>query len=114
MVLNLSYLEEITGGDSEMVIEMLNLFIRDIPGHSKNMESFLADNKLEELRAEAHKVKPTLQYIGLTEVFEIVRTIELNIKNGENIEVIPELVNQFSAQVIEVLPLLEEKRAEFL
>lgn len=111
--IDLSYLEEITGGDNEMMLEMLDLFISDIPTHVQNIRSYANDGKLIEMGKEAHKVKPTMQYIGLGDMLELVKTLETYGKNEESDKDIDSLVSQLEIKTEEILPMLEEKKSLF-
>ena len=112
MIINISYLEEITGGDKEMILEMLDLFISDIPKHIEKIDEFLSSNQIIEVGREAHKLKPTLQYVGLIKMFEDIKQIEEIAKNGSGKEQLEELVSSLKLQKDVSVEALEEKRKE--
>lgn len=111
--IDLSYLEEITGGDNEMMLEMLDLFISDIPTHVQNIRTYASNGELVQMGKEAHKVKPTMQYIGLGDMLELVKTLEVYGKNEESDKDIDGLITQLEAKTEEILPMLEEKKTLF-
>lgn len=113
MKLDLSYLEDITAGDSEMMLEMLNLFIEDIPVQISNIEEFANSRSMAELGAEAHKLKPTTQYIGLSRMFELVKELEMIGKSEEYSEKITSLVEELKEEGTKAVPLLIEKKEDF-
>lgn len=112
MILNITYLEEITGGDKEMILEMLDLFISDIPTQIENIEGFFASDQLVEMSKEAHKLKPTLQYVGLIQMYEDIKKLEEIGKNGTGSELIPDLIKSLKQQKDLSVKALEEKRSE--
>lgn len=112
MIINLSYLEDITGGDRAMILEMLDLFIRDIPEHIKNIETFAANDQIDDLAREAHKFKPTLQYIGLTGMFEDIKQLEANAKSRDNLDSVGEIISRLKDASQKCLPALKKKREE--
>lgn len=112
MIINLSYLEEITGGDKAMILEMLDLFIRDIPGQVQKIHEFHNSSDLVAVGKEAHRLKPTLQYIGLTGMFEDIKAVEQIVKTNSNVDKLDELVKSLQEAVLECVPALKAKKAE--
>lgn len=110
--IDLSYLEEITGGDNEMILEMLDLFISDMPEHLNKIRVHAESKDVEELGKEAHKMKPTTQYVGLTEMYGLVSKLEKFGRDGNFDDSIPKLVLELDSLVNVAVPLLEEKREE--
>lgn len=114
MNIDLSYLEDITGGDKEMTIEMLDLFIEDIPTQVSKIHELAKDKELLKLGAESHKLKPTLQYVGLFNMYEVVKRLEELGKSGAFSDDIIELVNSLVEFSKEAVPLLVSKRMELV
>lgn len=112
--IDLSYLQEITGGDSEIMAEMVDLFLTETPKHLKNLKVLLANEQWVELGAEAHKLKPTLSYVGLTELNEKAQKIEYNGKKQENLDQVPGLIEAIEAGFHEVKDDLIHKKEELL
>ena len=112
MNIDLSYLVDITGGDNEMMIEMLDLFIEDIPEQISIIKTLASEKHLSKLGSETHKLKPTLQYVGLIEMFEIIKELEKLAKSGVYSEEIQSLSNKVSEYSEQAIPLLLQKREE--
>ncbi len=110
--LDLSYLEEVTGGNSEMIVEMLRLFVNDTPDQLSNIERNVKDGDWDAVRAEAHKLKPTFQYVGMDGTHLLVAEVETKARNREQIERIPELVDSIIQNFNDVLGSLESKIKE--
>ncbi len=114
MNIDLSYLEDITGGDKEMIIEMLDLFIEDIPKQVTLVKELAEKQDLEMLARETHKLKPTLQYVGLFEIYEVIKELELLSKSGEFSPAInPSAIKAYTL-CKEALPSLIKKRDELI
>ena len=113
MKINLSYLEEITSGDKEMILEMIDLFIKDIPVHKAKLKEYHSTNSLDKLGAEAHKLKPTMQYIGLISVFEIVKEIEGSCKTKEGTDQLTDLIHKLETNLDNCMIALKKLRADF-
>ncbi len=112
MKINLSYLEDITGGDKAVILEMLDLFIQDIPKHTTNLESFHQEGNLEDLAKEAHMLKPTVHYVGLFQMHEDLKEIETLAKNNGDRKRISELMESIKAEAELCVPALKAKREE--
>jgi HPt (histidine-containing phosphotransfer) domain-containing protein len=112
VIINLSYLEDITGGDNDVILEMLDLFIRDIPTQVQKMHDFHKSSDLVSVGKEAHKLKPTLQYIGLTGMFEDIKEVEAIVKSNSNVEKLGDLIQSLQEATLECVPALKAKKAE--
>ncbi|MBO6794460.1 MAG: Hpt domain-containing protein [Balneolaceae bacterium] len=112
MKVNLSYLEDITGGDTTVIIEMLDLFIQDIPKHTSNMVSFFQEGKLLDLAREAHMLKPTVQYVGLYQMYEDLKEIEALARKEVKVDKISELLDSIKTEAKTSVPALKAKREE--
>lgn len=112
MIVNLTYLEQITDGDREMLLEMLDLFIRDIPIHMKKIQDSYSASNFEEIRREAHKMKPTLQYVGLTGMSEKIKELEQLAKSKENLNKLSNLIDELQDASNICVPALVAKKAE--
>ncbi len=105
--LDLSYLEDITGGDGDVMLEMINLFIDDIPQQILEIKKAVEDNDLKAVAANAHKLKPTLQYVGLSDAHEIVKELEHIGKTGENVSEMNSLFTKLECKGDEFIPALK-------
>lgn len=95
-----------------MLLEMLDLFISDFPDHISKIRRHTEEHNVVELGKEAHKMKPTTQYVGLTEMHGLVTKLEGFGRNEDFDESIPEIVSELEQLLSEAIPLLEEKREE--
>jgi HPt (histidine-containing phosphotransfer) domain-containing protein len=80
--LDLSYLEEITGGDNEIMLEMIDIFLTESEIAIQELQTIYEQNDWQALGAQAHKLKPTLLYVGLKDIHEITLKLEKNAKQG--------------------------------
>lgn len=110
--LDLTYLEEVTGGSSEMIVEMLKLFLNDTPDQLSSIERNVKNKDWEGIRAEAHKLKPTFQYVGLSKSHLEIAEVESKARNKEDLESILQLVhsvqNDFNLIQSEIKSKIEE------
>lgn len=74
--IRLDYLNELTGGDDEIIEEMLNLFAENTPEVLRQLRSLYDSKNWDEIKKVAHKFKPALSYMGIKELEEVVPQIE--------------------------------------
>ncbi len=78
-ILNLDYLEEISGGDEDFIQEMVQLFHEQAPKAISDMKASIDKNDPITLGEVAHKTKPSAMYLGnetLAEVFKELQEIK--------------------------------------
>jgi HPt (histidine-containing phosphotransfer) domain-containing protein len=109
---DLSYLENITGGDNEVMIEMIDLMLSETPKHIEKIKQAHKEDSWKELGAESHKVKPMFLYVGLTALNEIAQNLEKYAKEAINLESIPGLIGDLEQGYLEVVDELKNKKEE--
>jgi HPt (histidine-containing phosphotransfer) domain-containing protein len=97
--IDLTYLNEISGGDSSFIKEMLDLFINTTAIEVNEFDQLLAAGNYEGIGQLAHKMKAPIQMIGASELFDKVKIIESSGKNGTNLENIPNLINDVKVKI---------------
>lgn len=109
---DLTYLNEIVGGDSEMMNEMLDLFISEFPINVAAIRKAYENKDWRELGAEAHKIKPTLLYIGLASLNTIALKLEGIGKTQKGTENAASLFSELEDGIKQAIPQLIEKKKE--
>jgi HPt (histidine-containing phosphotransfer) domain-containing protein len=92
--IDLTYLREIAKGSDEFIVQMLNIFIDQTPKAFVNIEKALESNDWESLRLAVHKIKPSITFIGLSEIKNDVPLLEEYAASETHLDAIPELVNK--------------------
>ncbi len=91
--IDLSYLEEVTGGNTDIIKEMLELFLSETPQQIQLIQEKCKLKEWQGVSAEAHKLKPTFLYVGLQESNEKLTKIEHGARNNQNLDELIELIN---------------------
>ncbi|MBI1836755.1 MAG: Hpt domain-containing protein [Flavobacteriia bacterium] len=91
---DLTFLVELSEGSNEFVREMVEEFLLQLPDTISKMQEYLDDKKWIELRNVAHKLKPSLDFMGLLSIKEIVKTLEKNCVDQVNLELVPGMVKE--------------------
>ena len=84
--IDLSYLIDITGGENDIMIEMIDIFLSESEVVIQNLSEHYQAGDYQKLGAEAHKLKPTLLYVGLKDLHETTQQLETHSKAGTNQE----------------------------
>jgi HPt (histidine-containing phosphotransfer) domain-containing protein len=94
---DLIQLNELSGGNDDFVNKMVQMFIDLAPETLDNLNNGLAEGDLDRVGGAAHKIKPSLDMMGIVVLKEKIRTLEANAKNRVNVDQIPALVEDVSS-----------------
>lgn len=86
---DLSMVEAISGGDTSFVMKMLQLFLDTVPASLKDMRVQSDKGQWADLSKVAHKLKSTIDSMGIAELKQVIREIEANGKTGTDTQAIP-------------------------
>lgn len=73
---NLAKVYAISDNDSEFVNEILTLFVNDVPEDLAQIKEGIKKKDHKHAYAYAHKIKPTLDLLGMTVAFEEILQVE--------------------------------------
>lgn len=90
---DLSYLDQMTGEDSELKFKMINIMLEETPTELELLDSYCKAGNWDGVRAVAHKMKSSLQYMGLKETLELAKSIELTAREKVDVDQLPERIN---------------------
>ncbi len=111
LILDLSYLTEISDGDSEFIASILSTFVEETPKDIINMKQALAKSNIDQIGKLAHKNKSTLQLLGLLDLKQLAFDIEQAAKNNDT-SIIPE-AESFLTYISEIIPIVESELTKF-
>lgn len=92
---NLDYLIEITGGESEIMKEFIQMFFDQLPEFRDGMTRFLNEKKWKELGELAHKAKSSVMTFGMNELGYRLKELQIKTQRLEDIETYEEHVQEF-------------------
>lgn len=93
---DLSQLNELSGGNQDFVNKMAGMFVDMVPEILDRINTGLATDNLEDMGAAAHKIKPSIDMMGIVSLKEKIRALESNGKNRTNLDEIPGLVSDIN------------------
>ena len=106
---DLSLIESISGGDKDFVRKMIDLFIETIPPNVKELNTFSVQQNWEMVSKMAHKLKSTLDSMGIHSIKQEIRTIEQSAKTGQDVDVLPGLIRKVTQTVDACIKQLENE-----
>jgi len=96
---DLTYLESMSMGTNELIVEMINLFIDQLPEFTGGLAEHLNSKDYTALGALAHKAKSSVAVMGMDSLALDLKTLEISAKAGKDPELYPLLVDRFIEQV---------------
>lgn len=91
-LINLDYLRKLSRGDSKFVEDIIVLFLKNTPTAIKNMKNHYQQQNWEDLMMEAHKIRPSFNFLGLNELEEAAKKIENFASQKINLDQIGEAI----------------------
>ncbi|HNP17679.1 MAG TPA: ATP-binding protein [Fulvivirga sp.] len=98
-VTNLSYLSSVCDGDQDFIRDMIETFIKNTPPILTEMKNMAANAKWSELSDLAHKLKPSITFVGLESAKELVQAIELSGNTANQTKNMEAMINDLSSIV---------------
>lgn len=95
-VVNLDYLKEVTGGEPEIMVEFIQIFLDQIPEFKNGLPDLLQQKKYKELGELAHKAKSSVMTFGMEDLGVRLKQLQLKTQQLEDIESYSEDVNHFT------------------
>lgn len=108
MITNLTYLQNMSGGSSEIIKEMIQIFNEQAEEYIVDMQKLLDDKNYILLGKLAHKAKSSVAIMGMDELAADLKTLELNTKDNKDIETYPVIVDKFITLTKQAIAELEE------
>jgi len=105
---NMDYLEDLSGGNTKLIREILELFIRQTPPDMELLVSYIQQEEWEKVYKQAHHIKPTLAYVGANGMRMELQEIETLAKNRQELQSIPEKFNALLPRLETLYKELEE------
>jgi CheY-like chemotaxis protein len=98
---DLTMIHSVSGGDLAFIKKMILLFIDTVPQNVQELVDATGLKNWEQVSKMAHKLKSTIDSMGIRSLHDQIRTIEINAKNQEQLEHMPSMVRNVE-QVVSV------------
>lgn len=104
MPLDLSYMKDLVGESPDFLIEMLDVFLEQIPKYIDDLEQSIQEKHWKEASAHAHKLRPIFFYVGRGDVGNHLQEMETNAREQINLAGLEgafEMLKQFVVVLLE-------------
>lgn len=91
---DLTFLKSIAKGSNEFMNKIINSFIKQTGEELKKMQAGLAHKDWDAIHSSAHKIKPSLHFVGISELKDPILTLEKSAKERSNLDAVPALVQK--------------------
>jgi CheY-like chemotaxis protein len=96
---DLNMIHSVSGGDGAFIKKMILLFIETVPQNVQELVDATGQKNWEQVSKMAHKLKSTIDSMGIRNLHDQIRTVEWNAKNREQLERMPDMVRQVESVV---------------
>jgi HPt (histidine-containing phosphotransfer) domain-containing protein len=96
--INIEYLDTVSGGDPEIILEIINMFRDQSVEIHNEMKEYLLVKNYSLLGALAHKAKSSVLIMGMNDLGSMLKTFELQAKTGSEVELYDSYINRFKAE----------------
>ncbi len=100
---DLSFLNKISNGDKEFILEMVTTFKKTAPPAIEKMEEQLSAMNYQSMAREAHRFIPGISFLGVRYIEDDLLKIEDYAKKKENLDEIPGLLEEAKRKIYELI-----------
>ena len=112
-LIDLSYLEQVCGGNKALVVKMIDLFVQQTPQQLKQMWELSAAGEWHKFFNIAHKVKSSLAMMGVKSLATPMENLEEYSKNKTNLHTVPDLLKHVEGTCNHILEEIEKDYSAF-
>jgi len=105
--IKVEYLESVSGGDNDIIVEIVALFREQAGEFYNEMRTLLAAKDYYNLGLLAHKAKSSAAIMGMNDLVVMLKTFELNAREGIEPEKYESYIEKFKNDTGEALKELD-------
>lgn len=106
--IKMEYLDSVSGGDQEIIKEIVILFKEQTVEIYNEMKSLLAAKNYPALGLLAHKAKSSVAIMGMDEMAQMLKTFELQAKEGKEPQLYEHYLEKFKSDTEEAIAELDD------
>jgi HPt (histidine-containing phosphotransfer) domain-containing protein len=106
--INTEYLDSVSGGDPEIICELVTLFKEQAAEISAEMKSLLTSGSYKLLGLLAHKAKSSVSIMGMDDLAAMLKTFELQAKEEKEPQLYESYILRFQAETTGAITELED------
>jgi HPt (histidine-containing phosphotransfer) domain-containing protein len=100
--LDLSYLDDVSGGDENFKKDLIKIFLQQVPEFISNMKKYHIEDDFKNLAKEAHTAKSSVLIFGMEETGAHLKKIQLLAEENQKHQ-IPGLLEQTIKEMENIL-----------
>jgi hypothetical protein len=104
---DLTMVQSVSGGDEGFIKKMVALFIETVPQNVEDLKKAMQEENWEQVGKTAHKLKSTIDSMGIKSIRQEIREVEANAKQLESLQTIPLLVATIDTVIKECIGQLQ-------
>lgn len=108
------YLSETMGGNKEVISEIINAFIDEIPQQLQSINDAITKTDYSTIKKLAHHMKSSVSILGISKILPILKEIENFGANATNIEKIKELYQNLDEMCNLALKEIEQEKSNYI
>jgi HPt (histidine-containing phosphotransfer) domain-containing protein len=106
--IKMEYLDSVSGGDAEIIAELTTIFKEQSVEIYNEMRSFLDSQNYKALGLLAHKAKSSVSIMGMNELADMLKTFELQAREGKEPQLYEAYVERFKNETKEGIKELDD------
>jgi|WetSurMetagenome_2_1015567.scaffolds.fasta_scaffold389382_2 HPt (histidine-containing phosphotransfer) domain-containing protein len=106
--INIEYLDSVSGGDPEIIDEIVKMFKEQSVEIYNEMKSHLSQKNYMSLGLLAHKAKSSVAIMGMNDLATMLKTFELQAKEGKEPESYESYIARFLTETTAAVVELED------
>ena len=96
---DLAMIRSVSGGDEAFIRKMILLFIDTVPQNVQELVEASGQKNWEQVSKMAHKLKSTIDSMGIRSIHDQIRAVEMNAKNQDGLDHLPNMIRQVESVV---------------
>jgi HPt (histidine-containing phosphotransfer) domain-containing protein len=106
--INTEYLNSVSGGDSEMIREIIVMFKDQVVEIHNEMKSFFEQKNYYSLGLLAHKAKSSVAIMGMSDLASMLKDFEQKAKEGKEPEKYQSYIDKFKSDTAEAVKEIDD------
>jgi HPt (histidine-containing phosphotransfer) domain-containing protein len=107
-LINTEYLESVSGGDPEIITELVGLFREQSVEILEEMKTLYSGKNFKLLGLLAHKAKSSVSIMGMNDLAAMLKAFELQAKEGKEQHLYESYISRFQSETEAAITELED------
>lgn len=108
--LDVAFLNELYDGDAMYAATVFDTFLQEVGGMMDNCRVAIDGGDIPAFQKAVHKFKPTLSYVGLTDIGKQLEKLELACSTGTSAHELLATYQQIAGDITNLLPLIKSEK----